>query len=60
LETAPSAPFPTFDEELAAIGAPTPQLEVIAAEIVTRIEKALDGAEAMLERNLVLVQRRPA
>ncbi|WP_175453388.1 hypothetical protein [Paracoccus tibetensis] len=49
MEAAPSAPFPTFDEELAAIGAP-----------ITRLEKALDGAEAMLERNLVLVQRRPA
>lgn len=50
--------FPTLAEELAAIAAPMPGLEVITAEVVTRAGRGPDGTEAMLEDNLVLVRRR--
>lgn len=59
-QATPSTIFPTIANELVAIGAPTPDLEVMTAEIVTRHGKGPDGAEAMLEDNLVLVRRRPA
>lgn len=59
-QATPSTIFPTIADELVAIGAPTPDLEVMTAEIVTRHGKGPDGAEAMLEDNLVLVRRRPA
>jgi SAM-dependent methyltransferase len=51
-EATPSTIFPNVAEELAAIGAPTPELEVIHAEIVTRPGRGPDGAEATLEDNL--------
>ena len=51
--------FPTVAHELAAIGAPTTELEVMKAEIVTRIGKGPNGTEAMLEDNFVLVRRHP-
>jgi SAM-dependent methyltransferase len=56
----PSTIFPTVAEELAATGAPTRDLEVITAEVVTRKARGPDGTEAMLEDNLVLVRRVPA
>lgn len=56
-EATPSTIFPSLAEELAAIGAPRPELEVIAAELVTRPGRGPDGAEATLEDNLVLVRR---
>lgn len=60
LEATPSTIFPTLDEELAAIGAQTAELEVITAEIVTRPARGPDGREAMLEDNLVLMRKRTA
>ncbi|SCY64943.1 class I SAM-dependent methyltransferase [Paracoccus tibetensis] len=54
----PSTIFPSLAEELAVIGAPTPELEAIHAEIVTRPGRGPDGAEATLEDNLVLVRMR--
>lgn len=59
-QATPSTIFPTIGDELAAIGAPTAELEVMTAEVVTRHGKGRDGAEAVLEDNLVLVHRRPA
>ncbi|AZY95040.1 class I SAM-dependent methyltransferase [Paracoccus sp. Arc7-R13] len=58
-EATPSTIFPTLAEDLAAIGAPAPGLEVLEARIVTRPGRGPDGAEAMLEDNLVLIRRRP-
>ncbi|GGH44441.1 hypothetical protein GCM10011341_03760 [Frigidibacter albus] len=43
-------------EELDALGAPSAALEVIEAQVVTRAGRSPDGAEAMLEDNLVLVR----
>lgn len=57
LEATPSTIFPTMAGELAAVGVPAPGLKVIAAEIVTRPGRGPNGTEAMLEDNLVLVQR---
>ncbi|SCY92576.1 class I SAM-dependent methyltransferase [Paracoccus tibetensis] len=59
-EATPSTIFPTVGEELAAMDAPAAELEVIAAEIVTRLARGPDGREEMLEDNLVLVRRRTA
>ncbi|WP_245686738.1 hypothetical protein [Paracoccus tibetensis] len=59
-QATPSTIFPTVNDELAAIGAPTAELEVMTAEIVSRLAKGPDGTEAMLEDNLVLVRRRLA
>ncbi|WYK06365.1 class I SAM-dependent methyltransferase [Cereibacter sphaeroides f. sp. denitrificans] len=59
-EATPSTIFPTVAEELAATGAPTSELEVVAAEVVRRPGRGPDGTEAMLEDNLVLVRRRAA
>ncbi|PTE22365.1 class I SAM-dependent methyltransferase [Cereibacter changlensis JA139] len=52
--------FPTVAEELDAIGAPSAELEVIEAQVVTRPGRGPDGAGALLEDNLVLVQRNRA
>lgn len=57
-EETPPTIFPSLADELAAIGAPAPHLEVIRADIVTRPGRGPDGAEAMLEDNLMLVRGR--
>lgn len=58
-EATPSTIFPTLAEDLAAIGASALGLEVLEARIVMRPGRGPDGAEAMLEDNLVLIRRRP-